>query len=917
MKIKNGLCILFLISLGVIFTINADNVLASTNETLVEEIIDNYYYTRRGGGEPYTSVQYHTYTMNGKAVFCIEPGVDIKTTDYVGDGGFINSPYDYATNKEIELIGHYGFHYPGHNTMRYRMATQALIWERVGGQIVEFWTERYGNGDYVDLSYERNEIQKLIANHYNLPSFDNEVANLTLGKSITFTDNNNVLNEYEIFKSTGAESYIENNNLIVKATEVGKLDIILRRKHYDDATTIIFTNNDIRTQIMGYFRFSDPVIANVEINVVGGEVKIDKLDSDTHTSVAQGEATLKGAKYGIYDLSGNLIKELVTDDNSDANSGKVLDIGSYYLQEITPSIGYKLDANKYYFEISKDNLEPVIKVYENIIKRDIQINKFYANGETGMLKPEVGIEFEVYNNKNELITTVITDNDGYTKFNLVYGTYTIKQKNTTFGHEKVKDFKIEITNDSPEIIKYSLSNAPITAKLKLNKVDSESGKVILYAGAKFKIKDLSNEEYVCQDISYPSKDKVCIFETNDKGEFTTPYPLKAGNYQIEEISSPVGYLLDNNHIIFTIDENSKLIEDNFGKYLEVIFKNDKIKGQVTITKKGEVPMFENNEIKYSENTLSGVIFGVFANEDIITLDGEKHFSKGNLISKITTDDSGSAILDNLILGKYYIQELNTLDNYVIDDKKYEFELTEVDNKTSIVYETINLKNEYKKGILEFTKTDFVTGEVIPDTIIQIYNSDDELLVTKITDENGKVIIEKLPIGSYYIKEYDASEGYLLSDEIIKFEIKENGEIIKAVMTNKPITGKLEFTKIDFSTSETLPDTVIEIYNDNDELIFTGKTDENGKIIIEELTYGKYYILEKEAPKGYQLNTEKMYFEILEDGEIVKSIMTNELIITEVPNTERNSFPLVELMSLIICSFGVGVILYEKNKNKKK
>ena len=63
-------------------------------------------------------------------------------------------------------------------------------------------------------------------------------------------------------------------------------------------------------------------------------------------------------------------------------------------------------------------------------------------------------------------------------------------------------------------------------------------------------------------------------------------------------------------------------------------------------------------------------------------------------------------------------------------------------------------------------------------------------------------------------------------------------------------GILEFTKVDLSTGEPLPNTLIEIYTENDELIFSGRTNENGKIIIKNLKYGKYYIIEKDAPEGY-------------------------------------------------------------------
>ena len=57
--------------------------------------------------------------------------------------------------------------------------------------------------------------------------------------------------------------------------------------------------------------------------------------------------------------------------------------------------------------------------------------------------------------------------------------------------------------------------------------------------------------------------------------------------------------------------------------------------------------------------------------------------------------------------------------------------------------------------------------------------------------------------------------YILNNDKLYFEINEDGSIVKANMTNKPITGTLEFSKIDISTSAPLPNTLIEIYNEND------------------------------------------------------------------------------------------------------
>ena len=87
---------------GVFNFFNPSEVKAATyNETLSHPKTPNVYYTRRGGGKPYMSAQYEQYTMNGKVVYCIEPGVDITTHDYSGAIGWINSPYSNEINQKI------------------------------------------------------------------------------------------------------------------------------------------------------------------------------------------------------------------------------------------------------------------------------------------------------------------------------------------------------------------------------------------------------------------------------------------------------------------------------------------------------------------------------------------------------------------------------------------------------------------------------------------------------------------------------------------------------------------------------------------------------------------------------------------------------------------------------------------------
>ena len=110
------------------------------------------------------------------------------------------------------------------------------------------------------------------------------------------------------------------------------------------------------------------------------------------------------------------------------------------------------------------------------------------------------------------------------------------------------------------------------------------------------------------------------------------------------------------------------------------------------------------------------------------------------------------------------------------------------------------------------------------------------------------------------------------------------------------------------------DEVLDYMKGNDISVY--RTDENGEITIEELRFGRYYILEKEAPEGYTLNEEKMYFEILEDGEIVKCTMVDEKIIIEVPNTGVDDYHIIEIVSSLLVLGGIGVIVYVIKKKRK-
>lgn len=867
-------------------------------------------------------------------VYCLQPYVEINN----------NLPYykiarsDYATYlnmtqeqwDRISLLAYYGYQYNengyDHSHNRWYYITQVLIWRTAEPTSRFVFTDTLNGEDNPDkFASEIAEIENLVANHYKRPSFNTDVK-VPISKSQNFVDQNGVLSNFKVVSVENGTASINGNTLTITPTAVGQVKVKLAKNTNKFSTNPIVYFSDHSQNVMRVGNY-DPVPASVEITSVGGRLKIYKVDSDTKESNAQGNASLKGAVYGIYNLNNEKVGEIITDEYGYGISDYLPDLGDFTVKEITPSKGYTLDKNKYTFTVDKDNLLAELEVYEKVIEADVKLFKTFANGSTGILKGEPNITFEIYLNnctqKNLLKSTtgnicmvgkITTDKKGFAEIKLPYGSYTFKQVTSTPNYEKVKDFEVVIDENSEKDIYKLISNAPIEAKIKIVKVDKETGETITRKGIKFRIKDAKTNEYVCQTITYPTAQKVCVYETDSNGVIITPSTL-VGDFLLEEVEDQIveGYVWNNKPLSVHIGDGSEIIlDENYGALLLVDFANERVKGKVDIVKNGEKFVIEDGTYHYEKTLLDDVVLGLYTDDDIY-IGSKKIYSKDELIKEVKTKN-GKVSIDNLELGKYYIKEISTLKDYVLDETKYSFELTFKDQYTSLIIKDMTLNNYYKKGKVEITKKDLITGDVIPNTILEIYTDKDELIYTGTTNEEGKIIIDDLKVGKYYILEKEASTGYVITTEKVYFEVKDNGEIVKAEMQNKPIMGSVEITKVDISTGEVLPNTLIEVYNENDELVFSGRTNEEGKILIENLRYGRYYFIEKEAPEGYQINNEKMWFEILEDGKIVKSELSDEKIIVEVPNTLKNDY--MPFIMLGISALGIGVITYGIIKKRK-
>lgn len=316
-----------------------------------------------------------------------------------------------------------------------------------------------------------------------------------------------------------------------------------------------------------------------------------------------------------------------------------------------------------------------------------------------------------------------------------------------------------------------------------------------------------------------------------------------GNYYVVETVAPKGYVLDSSKHEFTID--------GYGTDVNLTIENDKF---------STFKLYKREE--GTNKPLANVEIAIYDEDDIKIFQG-------------STNKDGELSTEKIPAGTYYYVELEAAEGYGLDSSKHYFTI----DSDGGCFITETLYN--KPTSLLISKTDLSTGEPIPDTTITIYQKQDDdswkIYYQGKTDEKGEIFIQYLPYGEYYFAETEAAEGYILNDEPHYFEITKDNFIIKDALTNEKYST-VEITKTDLSGENPVPGATIEIYKvdgDKDTLIYTGITDESGKIYYDKFTKGEYYFIETKAPEGYIINEEKHPFSITESGVHYTDSITNE------------------------------------------
>ncbi len=578
------------------------------------------------------------------------------------------------------------------------------------------------------------------------------------------------------------------------------------------------TNYDYAvTQLMIWEHLGDKLIStnvpnyqkrkNEIINMIKNHNVVPSWDNETVVIDADTTLTLNDSnnvvnKFNVVNNTTNAdinIKNNTITINASSNSkdGEII-FNKFSNNEIGASIVYKKPNTQSLVEFRlEENISAKLKI-DVVHYGNITIKKI--DEDTGEPLPNAKINFE-YDDVKE---SVITDAEGIARLNHIKEGTKVKitEVQAPHGYYNPKVDK-EVIIEGNKDLSITLTNKLQMGQFNLtklgNSIDGYTSKETEYgttysftqsykplAGVKYVI--LATEDIIVNDkILHKSGEVVTTATTGIDGKFTNPLHLHLGSYQAIEVSAPSGYIIDSTPIDFKFEYA--------GQNIEVIHKDAEVKNEhqkvrIKLKKNEEyIKEWNNNNPIIKEVPANDKIFGLFTNQDFIIND--EIIPKDSLITFDTVNDGVLKFKKQYLLnGSYYVQEIDSGNYHILDETKYEFEyvpLSNNENEIIDINELLNgndpLLNHLAKGTLEITKVDSENKIPLEGSKFELFDSSNNSVGIKKSNENGKLVFEKLPIGEYYFKEVKPPEGYQLSNEIYKFEVSKNNEVISREITN--------------------------------------------------------------------------------------------------------------------------------------
>ena len=501
--------------------------------------------------------------------------------------------------------------------------------------------------------------------------------------------------------------------------------------------------NATQNYAVTYDPFGDGVgRATLNVKTNTGKIQINKTDSDTSKPI-------QGVTFQLTKTDGTVVANATTNSNGLATfSGLYQD--NYKLTEISTNDNYVI--NKATFDV---NVEYNKSTTQNIINDHKKGNlKIYKVDKDNHKIALGNVQFDLYSEEfQKVIGTYTTD------VNVRTGNYKLIEKNTGKWYNLAEDTTVEVKWNTTE--ENTIENELKKGQVKVIKVDKDNNEVKLQ-GVKFDVLDENGK--VLETIT-----------TDENGEaYTSRYAIRDySKLTIREKETLQNYVLNDTPQTVVLEAE---------QIKTVTFTNELKKGQIKVIKVDQ----DNNEVK-----LKGVEFKVY--------DEDK-----NLVDTLITDENGEATSKRLRIDKKYIvQESKTLENYVLNETPQTVTLTQ-DQITDLTFE-----NELIKGyirVIKVSKEDNqyngdVKGKRLENAKFEVYDENNNLVDTLVTDENGEATTKELLKGKYTLKEVESPDYYILTDEIFEAEIVKHQEIVDVEVENDNVDIDIEVNKEGFKETQ--------------------------------------------------------------------------------------------------------------------
>ncbi|WP_052083975.1 SpaA isopeptide-forming pilin-related protein [Eubacterium sp. ER2] len=429
------------------------------------------------------------------------------------------------------------------------------------------------------------------------------------------------------------------------------------------------------------------------------------------------------------------------------------------------------------------------------------------------------------------------------------------------------------------------------------------------AGAEFEVKFYGSMYDTVEDLAGQTPLRSWIFKTNVNGfayfgedflvsgdEFyrdtSGNITLPIGTVTIQEVKAPEGYNINDELFIRQITPSGDA--EDVRTYNMPEIKEDVIRGDLEIIK-----VYQPDDPK--DDTLQG-IEGV---EFTITSK-----TTGEEVMKIVTDEEGKATTKSdeyprgsLVFDTYVITETKTPEGY---NPIKPFEVTIKDE--GVVLTGIYKQDTLITSPIQVVKVDASTGKTIPvaGTTFQLLDENKEVITFTThypseetldrftTDENGQFVFpELLRYGSYYLRELEAPEGYILNGEDLQFTVTEEAgwdNPVAVKFADENAMGKIELSKFEEGYSQHLKGAVFEIRAAEDivtpdgtvrlekgELADTITTTGEGPVISKELFLGKYILKEIKQPDGFVLSDKEYPVTLQYKDQVTPVVIESETV----------------------------------------